>query len=224
VARLRQARVFVYNGAGFEPWAEKAIAEAAGPSQVVVAASAGLARPSAAGRLDPHVWLDPLLAAGEVEAIRGALERGDPAGKAVYDANAHSLQAKLAILHERFQSGLRECPRRDVVVTHAAFSYLTRRYRLEQVAVMGLAPESEPSPAALAAIVRFARQRKVTTIFVEPLISPRLAETLAREVGARVSTLNPIEGVTAEEARAGKGYADLMAQNLESLRAGLGCT
>jgi zinc transport system substrate-binding protein len=71
--------------------------------------------------------------------------------------------------------------------------------------------------------VRLARQRKVATIFVEPLVSPRLAETLAREVGAKVLALNPIEGVTAEEAAAGKGYADLMAQNLDSLRAGLGC-
>ena len=226
VARLRQARVFVYNGAGFEPWAEKVIAEAAGPSLVVVAASAGLARAPVPGgaEVDPHVWLDPVLAQGEVEAIRGALERGDPAGKAVYDANARAFQAKLAALHERFQAGLRECARREVVVTHKAFSYLTRRYRLEQVAVMGLAPESEPNPAALAAIVRFARQGKVTAIFLEPLVSPRLAETLAREVGAKVLSLNPIEGVTTEEAAAGKGYTDLMAQNLESLRAGLGCT
>jgi len=88
---------------------------------------------------------------------------------------------------------------------------------------MGLAPESEPSPAALATIVRFARQRKVTAIFVEPLISPRLAETLAREVEAKVLSLNPIEGVTTDEAAAGKGYTDLMAQNLENLRVGLGC-
>lgn len=226
VARLRQARVFVYNGAGFEPWAEKVIAEAAGPSLVVVAASAGLARAPVPGgvEVDPHVWLDPVLAQGEVEAIRGALERGDPAGKAVYNANARAFQAKLAALHERFQAGLHECARREVVVTHKAFSYLTRRYRLEQVAVMGLAPESEPSPAALAAIVRFARQGKVTAIFLEPLVSPRLAETLAREVGAKILSLNPIEGVTTEEAAAGKGYTDLMAQNLESLRAGLGCT
>jgi zinc transport system substrate-binding protein len=175
VARLRQARVFVYNGAGFEPWAEKVIGEAAGPALVVVAASAGLARAPVAGgpEVDPHVWLDPVLAQGEVEAIRGALERGDPAGKAVYDANARAFQAKLAALHERFQAGLRECARREVVVTHRAFSYLTRRYQLEQVAVMGLAPESEPSPAGLAAIVRFARQRKVTAIFLEPLVSPR---------------------------------------------------
>jgi zinc transport system substrate-binding protein len=109
------------------------------------------------------------------------------------------------------------------VVSHAAFGYLTRRYRLEQVPVMGLAPESEPSPAALAAIVRLARQRKVEAVFFEPLVSRRLADTLAHEIGARTLTLNPIEGLTREEAAAGKGYLDLMASNLVNLRDGLGC-
>ena len=225
VAQVRRARVFVYNGAGFEPWADKLIKEAAGPSTVVVAASAGLtvARTGADGGMDPHVWLDPVLAQSEVEAIRTALERGDPAGKAAYAANAAAYGAKLTALDARFDAGLRDCARREVVVSHAAFGYLTRRYRLEQIAVMGLAPQSEPSPAALAAIVRTARQRKVTAIFLEPLVSPRLAETLAREVGVRLLMLNPIEGVTRQEATEGTGYLDLMARNLESLRTGLQC-
>ena len=225
VAQVRRARVFVYNGAGFEPWADKLIKEAAGPSTVVVAASAGLtvARTGGDGGVDPHVWLDPALARREVNAIRAALERGDPAGKAAYAAHAAAYEAKLAALDIRFEAGLRDCARRDVVVSHAAFGYLTRRYRLEQIAVTGLAPQAEPSPAALAAIVRAARERKVTAIFLEPLVSPKLAETLAREVGARLLTLDPIEGVTRKEATGGTGYLDLMTRNLESLREGLGC-
>jgi zinc transport system substrate-binding protein len=109
------------------------------------------------------------------------------------------------------------------VVSHAAFAYLARRYHLEQVAVMGLAPESEPSPAALAAIVRLARRRKVEAVFFETLVSRRLADTLAREIGARALALNPVEGLTRDEAAAKKGYLDLMAANLDSLRDGLGC-
>jgi len=88
---------------------------------------------------------------------------------------------------------------------------------------MGLAPESEPSPAELAAIANLARRRKVTHIFFETLVSSRLAETLAREIGAKTLVLNPIEGLTKEEAAAGKGYVDLMEANLQSLRTGLGC-
>jgi zinc transport system substrate-binding protein len=225
VGRVRRARVFVYNGAGFEPWADKLIREASAGTTVVVAASAGLAvpRPGAGGQLDPHVWLDPVLARGEVEAIRAALERGDPAGKAAYAARADEYGARLAALDARFEAGLRKCARREILVSHAAFGYLTRRYRLEQIAVMGLAPQAEPSPATLAAVVRTARERKVTAIFLEPLVSPKLAETLAREVGVRLLTLDPIEGVTKQEAEQGAGYLELMARNLESLREGLGC-
>jgi zinc transport system substrate-binding protein len=225
VAQVRRARVFVYNGAGFEPWADKLIKEAAGAATVVVAASAGLtvARTGADGGTDPHVWLDPVLAKGEVDAIRAALERADPVGKSAYEAKASAYAARLADLDGRFDAGLRDCARREVVVSHAAFGYLTRRYRLEQIAVTGLAPQAEPSPAALAAIVRTARERKVTAIFVEPLVSPKLAETLAREVGVRLLTLDPIEGVTRKEATEGTGYIELMARNLQSLREGLGC-
>ena len=224
VAQVRRARVFVYNGAGFEPWVDKLLSEGAASSTVVVAASAGLAVARAGGEgMDPHVWLDPLLARREVDAIRDALERSDPAGKPAYAANASAYGEKLAALDARFDAGLRDCARRDVVVSHAAFGYLTRRYRLTQIAVTGLAPQAEPSPAALAAIVRTARERQVTAIFLEPLVSPRLAETLAREVGVRLLTLNPVEGVTKQEATDGVGYIELMGKNLESLREGLGC-
>jgi zinc transport system substrate-binding protein len=219
MAEVRRARLFVYNGAGFEPWTDKVKAEIDGKTTAVVSASAGI--PLVGG--DPHVWLDPTLARMEVETIRAALTRVDPGGTEVYAAQAKAFAAKLDALDERFAAGLRDCARREVVVSHAAFGYLTRRYRLEQVPVMGLAPESEPSPAALAAIVRLARQRKVEAVFFETLVNRRLADTLAREVGARTLVLNPIEGLTREEAAAGKGYLDLMTVNLANLREGLGC-
>ena len=219
IALVRRARLFVYNGAGLELWALKVQADLAGKATIVTSTTAGL--PLQTG--DPHVWLDPVLAQSQVETIRAALALADPSGAAVYAGNARAFTAKLAELNDRFEAGLRDCARREVVVSHAAFGYLTRRYRLVQLPVMGLAPESEPSPAALAAIVRLARQRKVETVFFEPLVSRRLADTVAREVGARTLALNPIEGLTPEEAGAGKGYLDLMVANLASLRDGLAC-
>ena len=219
MTEVRRASLFVYNGAGFEPWADKVKSEIDGKNTAVVSASAGI---PLVGK-DPHVWLDPTLARSEVEAIRAALTQIDPGGAALYATRAQAFSAKLAALDERFAAGLHDCARREVVVSHAAFGYLTRRYHLEQVPVMGLAPESEPSPAALAAIVRFARQRKVETVFFETLVNRRLADTLGREIGARALLLNPIEGLTREEAAAGRGYLDLMEANLASLRDGLGC-
>ena len=223
VGRIESAAFVLYLSHGFQPAVSKAVAQARG-KRIDVLAGLPLRQSSEEGlTADPHVWLDPALARKQVETLRAALARLDPAGAEAYGARAKAFAAKLEALDERFAEGLRNCARREVVVSHAAFGYLTRRYRLEQVAVMGLAPESEPSPAALAAIVRLARARKVEAVFFETLVNRRLADTLAREIGARTLVLNPIEGLTREEAAAGKGYLDLMAANLVNLRDGLGC-
>lgn len=231
IATLRQARVLVVNGGGLEPWADRLAADL--PDTIVVNTTAGLAlTPPAGGRApgaphahgpDPHVWLDPVLAQAQVDAVREGLTRADPDGAATYARNARAYTERLAALHGAFEEGLRQCARRDLVVSHAAFGHLARRYGLRQVPVMGLTPEAEPSPADLARIVRFARQEKVQYIFFETLVSPRLAETLAREVGARTLVLNPVEGLTTDEAAAGKGYVTLMEDNLRNLRTALDC-
>ena len=240
---VQKARLFVYNGAGFEPWAEKLLRDVRDAKVVAVDTTRGVtllpapaagptsaahrdhvhARDAAGRDVDPHVWLDPELAQAQVDAIRAALAASDPPNAAVYDANARAYRARLAALDTTMANGLRDCARRDIVVSHASFAYLARRYGLTQVALMGLAPEAEPSPAALAAIANVARTRRATAIFFETLVSARLAETLAREIGARTLLLNPVEGLTKEEASAGKDYVALMEANLENLRAGLGC-
>ena len=239
---VQKARLFVYNGAGFEPWVDKLLQDTRDAKVVAVDTTRGMAllpAPSAGaasaqsdhthargptGRaVDPHVWLDPELAEAQVDAIRAALAASDPPNAAASDANARAYRARLAALDTTMASGLRDCDRRDIVVSHASFAYLARRYALTQVALMGLAPEAEPSPASLAAIADVARKRRATAIFFETLVSARLAETLAREIGARTLLLNPAEGLTKEEAAAGKDYIALMEGNLANLRLGLGC-
>lgn len=233
VAEVRKAAVFVYSGAGFEQAADRILKElAAGAGPVPLDAAAGLPlreTPAEGGRApsprakDPHVWLDPVLAQRQVETIAEGLARVDPAGARAYRDNAATYRARLGELHDAFTAGLAGCDRREVVTSHAAFGYLTARYALTQVPIMGMAPESEPSPADLARLVRFARQRHVTHIFFESLVSPRVADTLAREVGAKTLVLNPVEGLTREEAAAGKDYLALMRTNLDHLRIALGC-
>lgn len=223
VLEVKKARLFVYNGAGFEPWVDKLVKEVADGKTVIARTTDGIDLLTTEGAIDPHVWLDPVLAQAQADAIRAGLEQVDPANAAVYAGNARALKARLARLDEAFAAGLRDCARRDIITSHTAFSYLARRYRLTQVPVMGLAPESEPSPAELAAIVTLARRAKASHIFFETLVSSRLAETLAREIGAKTLVLNPVEGLTKEEAAAGKGYVALMEANLENLRMGLGC-
>jgi zinc transport system substrate-binding protein len=231
LAQVQRARALVYNGAGLEPWVERLLPDAAARGIIVVTASEGLplvragadAHGHGGGAPDPHVWLDPALAQSMVEAIRGALTKMDPGNALAYAKNAQAFAAHLQGLDRAFAQGLRECARREVVVSHDAFGYLARRYRFTVVPVAGLSPAAEPTPSQLASIVRFARQRKVKYILFETLVSPRLAETLAREVGAQTLVLNPIEGLTREEAAAGKGYLSLMEDNLRTLRTALEC-
>ena len=231
LTRIREARLFIYNGAGLEPWVPKLLQHAADFTIVMVRATEGipLLAPSSAPQpgdhsgADPHVWLDPVLARSMVETIRAGMAKAIPAQGALFAENARAFMARLEQLHRAFEHGLEHCARRDVVTSHAAFAYLARRYRLNIVPVMGLAPESEPSPAELASIVRFAREKKVKYIFFETLVSPRLADTLAREIGAQTLVLDPVEGVRPEEAAAGKGYISIMEQNLKNLRLALDC-
>jgi zinc transport system substrate-binding protein len=130
------------------------------------------------------------------------------------------MRDELEQLDAQFRTGLRTCARHEIVTSHAAFGYLAERYGLRQIAISGLSPEAEPSPQRLADAARQAREHRVTTIFFETLVSPKVAETLAREVGARAEVLDPIEGLAPD---ATGDYATVMRDNLDRLRTALGC-
>jgi len=222
ISEVRRAAVFVHSGTGIDAWAERLARDLDGDRTLMVNASRGITLLRAGAGTDPHVWLDPALARAQVQAIAAGLEQADPAGRAGYAANASAYVARLDALDQAFAAGLRDCARREIVTSHAAFSYLARRYGLTELSVMGLAPEAEPSPADLAGIVRTARARKVTHVFFEPLVSARLAQALAREIGAATLPLDPIEGVGRDD-RTGAGYVELMQADLANLRLALGC-
>lgn len=221
VTIIERATVFIHSGTGLDAWATRLLGGLPGRTRVIDA-STGLDLLRQGASVDPHVWLDPTLARAQAQTIANGLAQTDPAGAPVYRENAAALAARLDALDQAFAAGLRDCARRELVTSHAAFAYLARRYGLTQVPLMGPAPEAEPSPADLAAIVKTARRLKVTHVFSEPLVSPRLAQTLAREIGATTLPLDPIEGSSREQA-AGKGYVELMQANLANLRVGLGC-
>ncbi|MBE0429410.1 MAG: zinc ABC transporter substrate-binding protein [Thermoleophilia bacterium] len=234
IIAVRQSDVFVYSGAGFEPWAERILPDLEGVA--VINAGEGItliggdpeAQIEPGGeapegeRFDPHYYLDPALAREVVQLIADNLSEVDPARKDDYGENATVYAQKLEGLDREFREGLADCAQMDIVTSHAAFAYLARRYGFGQVPIAGLA-EEEPSPAELVRIVEFVRENQIRYVFFEKLVSPRLAETVAREAGAKTLVLDPIEGLTREEQEAGKDYIALMRENLISLRLALEC-
>ncbi|HVE74081.1 MAG TPA: metal ABC transporter substrate-binding protein [Mycobacteriales bacterium] len=169
-------------------------------------------------RADPHVWLDPVrfrtLAAGVAARLAGL----HPAQAPAIGARAVALDAQLGTLDEEFRTGLSDCARRELVTSHGAFGYLASRYGLDQIGLTGLRPDAEVAPRRLAEVAEYARKHGVTTIFFEELVSPRVAEQLAREVGARTAILSPLES------RPEQGdYLSAMRSNLATLRTALTC-
>ncbi|BBI35724.1 metal ABC transporter substrate-binding protein [Cohnella abietis] len=167
--------------------------------------------------LDPHVWLDPSLAQQEVRNIQAALEQADPDHKDEYKANADAYVAKLKALDEKFREDLKDSKRKEFVTQHAAFGYLARTYGLIQIPIAGLSPEQEPSPEKMAEVIKLAKEHDVRTIFFETLVDPKIAKTIAEEIGASTDVLNPLEGLTEEEVSKGLDYIGIMTNNLAGL-------
>src|SRR3990172_9906135 len=226
IVTLERARLFIYNGAGFEPWVDRLLPELS-PAVVRINTTDGmdLLTPewSSSGP-DPHVWLDPIRAQQQADRVLAGLIAVDPGSRARYEANAVALSSALHALHARYQQGLRACRRKEFVTAHAAFGYLAARYGLRQVPIAGLDPESEPSPARLRLIIEFLRRSGARVVYSETLISPRTAEAVARETGARVEVLNPLEGLTPDEQARGLDYLTVMDANLNALADGLDCS
>jgi len=209
VRALRSANVVLELGHGFQPQVERAAGS--GGRVVELLDTPGLHR---LGDGDPHVWLDPLRYALLVARIGTVLDERPRAARLV---------ARLHALDRQYRDGLAHCARREIVTSHGAFAYLAQRYRLRQVAITGLSPEAEPAPRDLDRVIDRVRKTGATTVYFETLVSPQLAETVARETGARTAVLNPIEGLKQDERRRGDDYFSLMRRDLAALRGGLGC-
>jgi zinc transport system substrate-binding protein len=216
VEQIHDADLVLYLGHGFQPAVEKAVRARLGPSLDLLARqtlrSAGGS--SGNGGLDPHVWLDPTRLAQMATAVGRALARPRAAARLV---------ARLDGLDRVFRRGLASCTRHDIVTSHAAFGYLARRYHLRQVALAGLSPEAEPGPRDLERFVHEVETSGAKTVFVESLVSPRLADTVAREAGVGTATLDPLEGLTPRESASGADYVSVMRADLGALRKALGC-
>lgn len=209
VEDIQSANIVLLLGQGFQPSLERAAGNADG-EVIELLDTPGLdVNPG-----DPHVWLDP----------RRFARIGDAIGRALGDQrSARSFARRLEALDREYRTGLADCRRDDIVTSHEAFGYLADRYGLRQVAISGISPEAEPTPRDLQHVIEVIRSTGATTVFTEPLVSPKLADTVASETGGTTAVLDPLEGLTSEEEGTGEDYFTVMRQNLATLEHGLGC-
>ncbi|SDP11221.1 zinc transport system substrate-binding protein [Pedococcus dokdonensis] len=247
VAKVAQADVVVYEE-HFQPAVDAAVAQQAGRTSLDVSTAARLDlalvedghdhgdehageteeqtetddQHADHGARDPHFWLDPMRYADVGDAIAARLAERDPGNAAAYRANAAAFRASMRTLDGEFRTGLASCATKELVTSHAAFGYLSQTYGFHQESITGLSPDAEPSPAAMAELTAHIRETGATTVYAETLVSQDVARTLARETGARLAVLDPIEGITS--ASAGRDYPSVMRANLQVLRAGQECS
>ncbi|MFC5265667.1 metal ABC transporter substrate-binding protein [Kribbella qitaiheensis] len=217
------------TGANFEEHEE---GEAAGPSG---STPTGTAKPAAyvepaadtdaaahtEDALDPHFWLDPVRYAGVVQAVTDKLVEVDPANAEAYKQRATTLLGEVTKLDTEYKTGLADCKLKTFVTSHEAFAYLAKRYGLTMVGIAGFTPDAEPTPSRIKEVQDIVREQKVTTIFYEELVSPKVAESIARDVHVKTAVLSPIEGLS--DANSQETYLSLMRENLQELRKANSC-
>ncbi len=232
---ITRADLLIYNGAEFEPWVERALMALGGDAPPAIesvkllradllsAGKPGGSSDRSDDGFDPHVWLSPLNAIAQVDAIVEALAAIKPGLVNEFRSNGVELSRQLESLDLSFRSELSECGLRTFVTSHAAYGYLADEYGLEQVAVAGLSPDAEPKPRTLANIADQMSDLGISHVLVEPIASSRVGEALARETGGTTLPLHPLESLTEEEQNSGADYFSIMKINLESLVTALDC-
>jgi zinc transport system substrate-binding protein len=233
ILELKNTQLFVYNGAGMEPFVEKLINSEEYTNVKFVETAKGITLIESdndhedddthKSLYNPHIWLDPILAKHQVTIIKDAIIESDPQNKQYYEDNANRYLTKLENLDLKIKSQLSNCKKDTFVPFHDAYTYFANRYGLSVFPLSGVSPESEATAAELKQFVDFIKENQIKVIYSEELIDPKLAQTLANEAGAQVLTFSPIEGLTNEELQNSMTYIQKMEQNLENLKVGLEC-
>lgn len=223
--QAEQSKVFIYDGGTLEPWADKFLQ---GYNNISVKASKDITLQNGTGEdgtsiKDPHFWLDPVLAQQIVKNIRDGLIQADPANRSLYTENANQYIKKLQKLDADYTSGLAHCSQNTVIASHEVFGYLAQRYHFTAEAITGMSPDQEPSSSKMAELTTMAKAKGIRYIFFESLVSPRLADTIAKEVGAQAIVFDPLEGLTDTAQKQGKNYINVQYENLNNLRTALTC-
>ncbi|NMM62005.1 zinc ABC transporter substrate-binding protein [Clostridium sp. P21] len=217
---LSDANVFIYNGFGMEPWTDETLKAVNNKDLIVVNASKGFT-PITAGdseasksdrEYDPHLWMSLKGAENEAKNIKNAFIKADPSNKDYFEKNYSDFHNKLEQLYNEYSSKFSTLQNKNFVTGHAAFAYLCKDFGLKQNSIEGVFAEGEPSAKKLKELVDYCKEKHIKTIFVEDMVSPKVSETLANQVGAKAQKI-----YTIENSEGGKNYIETMKNNLDMI-------
>jgi zinc transport system substrate-binding protein len=241
VMKVAKADIFVFTNEYMEPWAKSFLKGLPARDITVVDASKGVTLQKGApeeehesehgeenhhhhGGMDPHIWLDFANARIIVDNIASAMVDKDPGNRDYYTVRAAAYRAELQKLDDEYRAGLATCGKRVFLHGgHYTFGYLARRYGLHYLSASAVNADAEPTPFRMAELVKLMRENGLKYVYSEELLSPRSAETIAKETGATVLLLHGAHNISKEDLSKGVTFVSLMTKNLEQLRTGLGC-
>lgn len=237
IVSIEKADILIYNGAGMEGWIDKVLGSISNKKLVTVETSKDIKLLEVKDSLvsehndkhsdehehfqDPHVWLDPMKAKIQIRAITDTFIEVDPSNKDYYEKNYEHYVKELEKLDDEYREAVSSFKSKDIIVTHEAFGYLCDAYGLNQIAISGLDTETEPTSARMIDVAKFAKDNNVKVIFFDKMVSPKVADAIAKSAEAKTEVLNPIASLSTDDIKAGKDYFSVMRENLEALRKAL---
>ncbi len=239
IQRLNEADVFIYNGAGLEPWIDNMLLGVENPNLLIVDTSKGIelikgneeeheeeneeAQEHHHGEYDSHTWLDPNNAIIQVNSIKEALIQKDPENKEFYTNNAELYSNKLKELDSEIKDAFKSCNKEEILITHQTLGYFCKKYGCVQIPITGISHDSEPSAMDIANIVDQAKEKNITVVFFESLIDPKSTNAISTEINGKVMVFNTIHGLSKEEQDTGEDYISLMRKNIINIKEALDC-
>ena len=215
---LEKADAFVINGAGMESFLDKVVNQQ--KNLKIIDASKGIELLKDGDEENPHVWLSVTDAILQVKNIAEQLKAADPKHADAYEKNAAAYIKKLEALKAEMHAELDTVPNKDIVTFHEAFPYFAKEFGLNIISVVEREPGTEPTPAELQETIEQVKKLPVKVLFTEPQYSPSAAETIARETGAKIYTLDPVVTGEAND-KAINAYIDTMKKNMKTLKTAL---
>lgn len=243
ILKIANSDLFIYNGAGMESFTNKLTDTLSKENVKIVESTEGISlidhsheheEENEDGHdhdhgeeghhhhnVDPHVWLDPVLAMHQANLIKEALIELKPDAEEDFKKNYTAIKKQFEELDNKFRETVEHGQKKEILVAHEAYGYWEKRYGIKQISVTGLSPTNEPSQKKLAEIIEIAKEHELNYIIFETFATPKIADIVKKEIGAEILRMHHLSSQSEEDKKENKDYFDLMNENIETLQKAL---